>query len=185
MQQQFLPGIGPMFDGGETCERFLQSQRTNGESMLSAEASPARIFRTPEQDGIAQDSPALGADYGANTLELSKRCSQGLLWLKTWTVPHGSDGCPSCGATCTGEGIPACQFGCEPVSLVPRSPVLEYSLPRPTATANQLSPSMRKHPSCKRLQSLVGTGGQPHPGVWEWLMGFPEGWTDLGVSETP
>lgn len=51
-------------------------------------------------------------------------------------------------------------------------------LPTPTATANQWAPSMRKHPSCRNLQGLVGKS----PEVFEWLMGFPPGWTDIGFG---
>lgn len=52
-------------------------------------------------------------------------------------------------------------------------------LPTPTATANMFAPSMRKHPSCLRLQSLCGTD---HRGlIWEWLMGWPLGWTSTIV----
>jgi len=100
---------------------------------------------------------------------------------------HGNGGCPSCGAICGVSDIPACQFNCVPVNLVLPFAGREYTwLPRPTATANQLAPSMRKHPSCKNLQNLVGRiGGMPHPQLWEWLMGFPIGWTDLEPSETP
>ena len=49
----------------------------------------------------------------------------------------------------------------------------------PTATANQLAPSMKKWPGCRRLQEIAGTGGFPHPNLYEWMMGFPTGWTDL------
>jgi len=57
-------------------------------------------------------------------------------------------------------------------------------LPTPTATANQTSPSMLKHPSCRAFVRLFGDG-PIHPEVYEWLMGFPTGWTDLDPSETP
>jgi hypothetical protein len=38
---------------------------------------------------------------------------------------------------------------------------------------------MRKWPSCRALQEIAGTGGNPSPELYEWLMGFPEGWTEL------
>lgn len=87
----------------------------------------------------------------------------------------------------TPEGIPACHFECAPLTLEPPTEALASSwLPRPTAKANQLAPSMRKWPSCRNLQDFIGrTGGSPHPELWEWLMGLPTGWTDLGPVEMP
>ena len=77
-------------------------------------------------------------------------------------------------------------FDSAPLTLAPPSKDDgSLSLPRPTAKANQLAPSMRKWPSCRNLQDLIGrTGGAPHPELWEWLMGFPAGWTDCELSAT-
>lgn len=85
-------------------------------------------------------------------------------------------------------------------------------LATPTAKANQLAPSMKKWKSCaallptpqardykgaaqrakygdeSSLPAAVGThitGGSLNPPWLEWLMGFPEGWTDLEPSEMP
>lgn len=61
------------------------------------------------------------------------------------------------------------------------TPVLASSLlATPTRKANQLAPSMQKWPGCKRLQDWAGTGGSPSPALYEWMMGFPDGWTALG-----
>lgn len=57
-------------------------------------------------------------------------------------------------------------------------------LPTPTATMNQLAPSMRKHPGCVRMQSILGTGGSPGVEWMEKMMGFPVGWTALPPSAT-
>ena len=74
-------------------------------------------------------------------------------------------------------------------------------LATPTATANQLSPSMRKHPGCRRWVPTPVTNGldggararrNPHyvatkgldPQFPEYLMGWPIGWTDLRPWET-
>jgi len=78
-------------------------------------------------------------------------------------------------------------------------------LATPTATANQLAPSMQKHPSSRamwptptardwkdngkspaelaRNSKTLAThaGGKLNPQWVEWLMGFPIGWTDLDV----
>lgn len=37
----------------------------------------------------------------------------------------------------------------------------------------------------ERLAMQAGNGGQLNPTWVEWLMGFPPGWTDLGLSEMP
>jgi hypothetical protein len=74
-------------------------------------------------------------------------------------------------------------------------------LATPTATANQLAPSMMKHPGCRNMQpdgitfhhtpnttgmdggsnsqSVSTESGQLNPNWVEWLMGWPIGWTDL------
>lgn len=81
-------------------------------------------------------------------------------------------------------------------------------LPTPTTKANQMAPSMMKHAGCRRLAEIMlptpnsgsdhwggswrecGGSGNPlrgtplgimkiHPLEWEWMMGFPSGWTDL------
>lgn len=49
--------------------------------------------------------------------------------------------------------------------------------PTPTRTANQNAPSMRKWPTCRAVQDEAG-GISPR--LWEWQMGFPDGWTDVG-----
>ena len=51
----------------------------------------------------------------------------------------------------------------------------------PTATANQWSPSMKKHPGCSALAKMFGPGMKC--GAFEFLMGWPAGWTDLGPLE--
>jgi hypothetical protein len=73
-----------------------------------------------------------------------------------------------------------------------------------TATANQLSPSMQKHPGCRALMTTataddtghrrkpyaqggralsMQVGGMLNPTWLEWYMGFPPGWTELIESE--
>jgi len=80
-------------------------------------------------------------------------------------------------------------------------------LATPTATANQLSPSMMKHPGCRawiptptahnakeggypsehnrNTPTLAAqAGGKLNPTWVEWLMGWPLGWTDCAASAT-
>lgn len=54
-------------------------------------------------------------------------------------------------------------------------------LPTPTATANWDSPSMAKWPCCRNAQLLFG---KVSPTSQEWLMGWPEKWTDVEPLET-
>jgi len=80
-------------------------------------------------------------------------------------------------------------------------------LATPTATANQLFPSMMKHPGCRawiptptahnakedgypsehnrNTPTLAAqAGGKLNPTWVEWLMGWPLGWTDCAASAT-
>jgi hypothetical protein len=55
-------------------------------------------------------------------------------------------------------------------------------LPTPTHTANQFCDSMMKHVSCRNLKRLFPAGELCL--IYEWLMGFPIGWSDASASET-
>lgn len=46
----------------------------------------------------------------------------------------------------------------------------------PTCTANFAAPSMQKHKSCRNFVTVFG---KPSPTNFEFLMGWPIGWTDL------
>ena len=107
----------------------------------------------------------------------------GLLSRTPTTV--GEHGCPSCGAVCTSEGIPACRFECEPLKL--ERPICAPEggwLPTPTASSygscrgGGAGRAGKWRPS---LQSL----GILHPEDWERMMGFPIGHTAVMRSETP
>ncbi|AIS94251.1 putative cytosine-specific methyltransferase [Burkholderia thailandensis MSMB59] len=50
-------------------------------------------------------------------------------------------------------------------------------LPTPTAKANHDAPSMRKWPAYAAWQDWLG--GKTSPATWEYMMGWPIGWTDL------
>jgi len=58
------------------------------------------------------------------------------------------------------------------------------SLHTPTTKANFVAPSMQKWPSCRRFVEAFG-GRAITPEQFEFLMGFPIGWTALEPSETP
>lgn len=106
------------------------------------------------------------------------------LLSRTSTTP-GVGGCPSCGASFTASGLPACRFECEPLKLAPSTNELASSLlPTPTAS---------NYGSCrgggagrvgKWRMSLLARGIR-HPEDWERMMNFPIGHTAVMPSETP
>ena len=51
----------------------------------------------------------------------------------------------------------------------------------PTTKANYAATSMQKWPVCR---NFVAVFGRPDPIVQEWLMGWPEGWSDTKPLET-
>lgn len=55
------------------------------------------------------------------------------------------------------------------------------SWPTPTAKANHDAPSMRKWPAYRKYQDAVK---RTTPRLWEWMMGFPAGWTRCARSAT-
>jgi len=60
-------------------------------------------------------------------------------------------------------------------------------LATPTATANQLCPTMMKWPGCRawRATKAAGVDGGKLSPMWvAWLMGWPIGWTDFEPLET-
>lgn len=58
----------------------------------------------------------------------------------------------------------------------------ELSLwPTPTAKANHDAPYMRRWPAYARQQDEGGIS----PSRWEWMLGYPDGWTDCTCSVTP
>ncbi len=54
----------------------------------------------------------------------------------------------------------------------------------PTTKANFTAHSMQKWPSCRRYVKIFGAG-RILPEQFEFLMGYPIGWTALDPSETP
>lgn len=98
------------------------------------------------------------------------------LLSRTSTTP-GADGCPSCGAACTSEGIPACRFECQPLALEESiiAPAGGW-LPTPTASSYgscRGGGAGRLGPWRPSLQSL----GILHPEDWERMMGYRIGHT--------
>jgi hypothetical protein len=99
-----------------------------------------------------------------------------------WQTPRASDG--------KGSASPESAMGAVrrmggPTNLPEQTQLVEHRLwPTPTAhlakETNAPSEATRNEPT---ISSLVG--GSLNPTWVEWLMGFPEGWTDLKPSEMP
>jgi hypothetical protein len=51
----------------------------------------------------------------------------------------------------------------------------------PTTKANYCADSMQKWPAAREFRRVFG---RPSPAIHEWLMGWPEGWTDTAPLET-
>ena len=56
-------------------------------------------------------------------------------------------------------------------------------LATPTKTANQSAASMQKHLSCRAYTAIFGTN-RISPNHYEWMMGWPLGWTAIEPLET-
>lgn len=192
----------PDSQSGTTCEPSTASPGAD-RSMSSAEAFPAKTSAQPDAETVSRASdPASGQRWPESWVKWcpdsfswrTRQCSllEGLesfsgTWPR-WGTMRGGE----CWARTTPE---------HPTSAIGSGSWLAT----PTAKANQLSPSMRKHPGCrawwptpvaddtghrKKKYAQGGTplsmeiGGQLNPNWVEWLMGWPIGWTDLEPLET-
>ena len=193
---------------------------TSARSISSAADSPASPSASQdnnvEKTILDTSGPSSSASFArlsrdGSWLKTSQGCCQLMLdgsselWSETW---------PRAGTVCGGIA-----YRLRP--LAPRTCGTESSyLATPTAKANQLAPSMMKHPGCRnwlptpttaetinsfrqvfwkgnspRIRSNNGVagqarigdviGGKPNPTWIEWLMGFPDNWTDSEPSATP
>lgn len=182
-QDECSQNIGPTFDATTMCGHSRRA--AGGKSTSSLVDSPVRTSaKRTSSRGAA--STASEAGCGGRCSESSSISSRDGASSKI-RISSGESGCRSCGGNCGSTATCPCPWESIRLHLEPAMRGDDASLlPTPTAIANQLSPSMRKHPACRRLQGLVGrTGGLPHPALWEWLMGFPIGHSDCGDSVTP
>ena len=183
---------------------FAPSTGTRGEALLGwcLEASRARTSPVPER---APDWRALVQDSGGRWHESLARYNPA---TSTWRTRQCSllGGSESFSGTWPRWGL---MLGGEFWELT--MPALPTSgigsglrLATPTATTNQLCPSMQKHPGCRAMwgtptahprthtprdvdhgaQLANQVGGSLNPTWVEWLMGWPLGWTDCEPSGT-
>ena len=156
---------------------------TLSQSTYVSGAFPAK---TCPQLETLQGSTETDPVYGLNSSESQTRSVQIGLSLKTYTTP-GEDGCPSCGKTLTTSVMDRCHYDCQPLTWAHGIEGAEFSY-WPTLTASSYGSCRgggagRTGRIRKSMSGLIG--GPHHPGHAEQMMGFPVGWTDLGVSETP
>jgi len=164
---------------GTTCSR----------SISSAEDFPVRIFPMP---GQGQDLTASGLDCSSTPFAWFENCSQKLSCWRTWQRCLLGGWMPFSGRwPRSGMVVNGIAYQLQP--LVPRisgTGCSSWGVLWPTPDASDRGapkqwtgtrPSGTKE--SKTLQAAAG--GRLNPEWVEWLMGFPEGWTDLEDSETP
>lgn len=151
-----------------TTSRPLTRSRGEASLTLLRGGSPASPSPPPLEDATTQRTcgPKCEGSSASATLGLSlqRTCSG-----SPSSVPP---------PTFIDSGIDAATRRSRQPTWVPRTPDNDGgSLPTPTATANADADSMQKHPAHRRYR--LWSGGRTTPTLWEFLMGWPLGWTDL------
>lgn len=157
---------------GTTCERLTEQDGAEL-LMLFRLASPvSSLVALPE----AATSPPT---YGPKSCELSTKSGRDSFSQRTSDLPKPPSEAlvpilrPS--DTACADRIPS-----GPIKSERRISAKDFGLlATPTATANQLAPSMAKWPGCRNLQAMSAATGLTLPTLYEWMMGWPIGWTDL------
>jgi hypothetical protein len=163
---------------GTTCARLTDAP---GEVMLTCSQPDSRVRRsaareTTQPSTCGPTPPELLARYDHQSHFW--KTSQGCFPSLTATLGVYSETYPRWGTMRRG------QLYRHPPQVLPTNETDSgYSLATPTKTANQNSPSMRKHPGCVRFQDLFGRG-PIHPRAYQWMMGWPIEWTALQPLET-
>ena len=154
---------------------FAPLKPTTGEAILTWYQQDFLANRSvrPREDATMR------ATTGPKPAESSERCRPDGFFLKTCQKLLLPVPAAIWKASATKQGT--CAFQPRPLgpSIIDRVGGL---LATPTATANQTAPSMQKHPGCRRFVQICG--GRITPASWEWMMGWPIGWTDLNALAT-
>lgn len=192
MQTEFSQNIGPTCDGGPTFEHG-PSQTQSGLT-LSAEGFLAKTSACQTRTG--KDWTGNIVDCGESSPESSENFDQDLRLLKTSQLRNGercrqfSKTLPTWGTMRNGVIYPRSRW----VPHIDESDCL--LLPTPTASQDykpirRLAPSEANKTHGTLLPGAIGhlfpllVGRFIHPLLSEQLMGFPPGWTDCDVLETP
>lgn len=169
---------------------------------------PVRTSAAPETE---KDSTGSGAAYGGTWRELFVRCDPATSSWKTHLCLWTEDLQPSCvtlpewgmmqSGVCWEHIMPEVHTGEKGHGLWPTPRCTEARM-KPRAPIPALLDGTRSHgwDLCEALWDAALThnrewpgmvapgeiteGGMPNPRYWEWLMGWPIGWTDVTQSAT-
>ncbi len=157
-QPEFLSDTGQTSTESETCASAADT--TLSQSMLSVEAFLVRIYPTPDEE---QDLMEIEAGSSLKPLAWFANCDRERSCWRTWQR------CLLEGWTEFSERWP--RSGTMLNGIAYRLPPLVRRISgtgflfSPTATANQLAPSMQKWPSCRATwatpTAAIATGGAP------------------------
>ena len=150
---------------------------------LSAEGSPAKTSALQEKE---PDLQALKAASGGSSTGSSRRRSRSGSSRKTYQPFAVEDWTKFLGASLrSGTMRNGIVYPLQPLAPLTEE-IASGLLPTPTTMGNQLAKSMQKHQGCRLLSKMAGgTGGMVSPKMYEWMMGYPTGWTELKPSEMP
>ena len=173
---EFLDGTGLTHLAGKTYDRFTGRIVP----ISSVGDSPASQSPKPQQEQSAENGGR--GPSSAMQLRISHRNGWSSRTRKLSVTPIAAS--PRFYGTFTSWGSMRNGALYEHPTSVPHTKEPAYGwLPTPTHTANQLAPSMQKHPSCRNLSRLFPNGELCL--IYEWMMGFPIGYSDASDSETP
>ena len=166
-----MTGISPSSRFGMT---YAHLREGAGEELLTSYLadSPARRSLLPPGGGTMHQT------FGTKWSELSGKCDQPMCSPRMSPVPQLS-----------GQHTTAPRWVTKPNCFpLQRQTWVQTTygndigyLHTPTTKANYAATSMQKWPSAR---NFVKVFGRPSPGTQEWMMGFPEGWSDTKSLET-
>ena len=157
---------------GTMCEPLTGNR--GADALTSSRAgSPAKHLAKPQEE---ETTPRI---FGLRCSESCSRCAHGSCLGRT-SRDHQLSGRPR-SSSLTGGVVRLQRY--PPPHWVRRILGRDGGyLATPTATANQWCPSMQKHPGCRGLARAFGPSQKTT--AFEFLMGWPIGWTDLKPLET-
>lgn len=153
---------------------FARLPEAGGEELLTSYLADSRVRRSQLPPGGATPRPTFGLKWQ----ESFGKCDRPMCSPRTSPVPqlNGPQAIAPRWAT-----RPSCfPFLRQTWVLTTFGPGIGY-LHTPTTKANYAASSMQKWPSAR---AFVEVFGRPDPIVHEWLMGWPEGWSDTKPLET-
>jgi len=187
---------------GLTCAVLKES---HGEELLTWYLADF-LARTSARQEKGQESKVKDRPCGDRWHELSVKFDLGTQSWKTHqclfpeVLPWSLVTLPSSGMMQNG-----CVYQLKNVAQIMSGKEFGFLLATPTATANQASPAMMKHRGCREFVKMIPTptvrnsigsdcpserrrntpnlasqiGGKIPPNLTEWMMGWPQDWTDL------